>query len=69
MIPPVQRPEALALMGSPVSLGGSGDRVVRVESGCRRNCPGYVRGSHLRQHGKQGDRGDGNPRGAGNDAQ
>ena len=44
-------------------------RVVRVGPGGDRKCRGYVRGSKLGQHGEQGDRGDGDPRDAGNDAQ
>jgi hypothetical protein len=38
-------------------------------SGCRRIRSGQGGNLQVRQHGEQGDRGDGDPRGAGNDAQ
>ncbi|RKM76344.1 hypothetical protein COO55_32835 [Rhodococcus opacus] len=48
---------------------GSSARVVRVRPDVDRKCRAHVRGSQLRRHGEQGDRGDGDPRDASKDAQ
>ena len=62
------RDVVVAMAVTPGGDGGAGV-VWSVRPDGDRNYAGHVRGSQVRQHGKQGDRGDGDARSAGNDAQ